>query len=358
MRTATSVTTLAADVLEVLRRRRDRIAAGLLETDHVTADAIRLRSGRVPDQRVEGAGVLREQPGRRLRLVADAAGFAAAVAGRVQQHRHRLAGELGEPHAHQRRVAVVAPALHANHYAALRVDHEDVGDAGHDAVGGAQREVVVDDDREEVEAIALQLRLHGARGSRDRDSDQRRARGFWKLRQLVLQECERVMAVRAGVEEEDQDDGLAAQRREIDAPTAFETLGGECRAPASACRASARARSGRQPAAAAIRGAASRPRRRRPARRRVRRLRVRTRRSHLRRRRSARQVRGAARARRRCPSRRPRSGNRAGAASRNRARPIRPGRARRRRSRSCWQRSRGRRGRPRRPRARPPRRRD
>src|SRR5262245_40405935 len=153
VRASAPVAGLAAHVLELRGLGAAAEAARAAPADHVAADALGVRVRAVADQRVEGAGVRGEAPGLVLELVADAADGVAAVAVGAQQHRHRHPGEPRQPHAQQRVVPGRNPAARARADAALRVDQEDVRDSAEDRVVLAQAAGVVEDDREEVEAL-------------------------------------------------------------------------------------------------------------------------------------------------------------------------------------------------------------
>src|SRR5262245_21128686 len=88
VRSAAPVTRLAADVLELVRLRREVVAAGLSESDHVAAHALAVGVGAVLHERAEGVRMIRQLPGLVLGFVTDPARLAARVATRTQQHRH------------------------------------------------------------------------------------------------------------------------------------------------------------------------------------------------------------------------------------------------------------------------------
>ena len=99
----------------------------------------------------------------------------------------------------------------------LGVDQERVRNAREDAVGRPDLPVEIEHDWKEIEAVRAQLRPHRLRASRDLDPDQLRAFVRRQRGQRLLEEAEQVVAVRAGVEEEDQDQRLAALGGHVEA---------------------------------------------------------------------------------------------------------------------------------------------
>ena len=78
----------------------------------------------------------------------------------MQKHRDWLTGELGEPHPHERRIAIVAPSLDPADDAALRVDQEGDRYAADPAVGRANRLIAIEDHRQVIELLALDQGSH------------------------------------------------------------------------------------------------------------------------------------------------------------------------------------------------------
>ena len=229
------------------RAPREVVAAGLLEADDVAADAIGAAVGAVGDQGVEGGRMDGELPGRELLLVADAADVVAAVALRIEQHRHRRPGRAGRVHAQQRAVAILVPALAAVSDPALRVEDVDDGDAAGDAPALRRLAARIEVGIEEVE---LQLGHRAADRGRivlDRDRDETRLLRVGHLRERLLDRLEGLVAVRAGVQEEDHDRGPAGQHLRLE--DLARSTSRPPRAPAPAAVASARRRGPSRPTA-------------------------------------------------------------------------------------------------------------
>jgi hypothetical protein len=134
----------------------------------------------------------------------------------TQQHRDGRSRPLGEPHTHQRLVDLRAPALDACGDPTLSIDQDQIGDAREDAVGAHNAAIVVEENRKEVELFVAEHLAHRGRLPRELDSHERRAPILRKCRELGLQEPQRVVTVGAGVEEEEDRDRFAAQRRELE----------------------------------------------------------------------------------------------------------------------------------------------
>ena len=101
--------------------------------------------------------------------------------------------------------------------AAVGVDQEGVGHAREDAVGGADLPVGIEHDREEIEAV--RSAAASAPTSVRPEISTPISVGRWpsgSVGQGLLQEGEQLVAVRARVQEEDQDHRLAAVRGEIE----------------------------------------------------------------------------------------------------------------------------------------------
>jgi len=132
VRSAATVARFAADVLEVGRAAKEIVAAGFFEADDMAADAIRSSIGRVGNQCVECAGVLRVLPGRVFLLMTGSTRIVAAITLRVEQHRHADTCGARGMHAQQSAVALAIPALAAMADASLCIDdHDDRHAAGH-----------------------------------------------------------------------------------------------------------------------------------------------------------------------------------------------------------------------------------
>ena len=248
VRAAAGMTRLAANIFEVSGPLRQLVAARLVEPDDVATHTLSVPIVTVGHQRVEGVGVAGELPGGVLGGVADPADIVARVPLRVQQHRNRLAGDLGGVHAREGGVASLGPALDAVLDPTLRIDQHDVGNPAKDTVLGLDVARRVEDDGEEVEAVFLQARTHFGAAVLHREPHQQRPLVFRHLGEVLLEEAKCVVAVRAGVQEEDENDASPAVGGQLEAVVAIQTRGREVRRDRALVQVAARARGARRQA--------------------------------------------------------------------------------------------------------------
>lgn len=180
------------------------------------------------DQRVEGVSVGGHLPGLELALVTDPADLAPRVALLAQQHGYRLARQACHAHAGQG-FGPGVPTLDSLGDAALLVDHHEIGDAGEDPVGELDGSVGVEEHGEEVQFVLCHPCAYRVTLAGDLEADEFRPCLGGHSVEFVPKELEGLVTVRAGVQEEEQQDRSAAPGRQLVGSLAVEDGRGEVR---------------------------------------------------------------------------------------------------------------------------------
>ena len=119
------------------------------------------------------------------------------------------------------------PPLHAMRDPPVAVDHHEIGHARERSVRGLDLVAVVEEDREEVEPVAAQLAANRVGAAGQLEADQERPLVLGQLGERRLQILEGLVAMRAGVEKEQQQHRAAARRGEIESLLLVEDGGRE-----------------------------------------------------------------------------------------------------------------------------------